>query len=445
MSYEYINETFKRLAGNNINIFEHIFLPTIIYSYNENQEHSFEDFLKNLNMHDLERIYPTGMHIYNLLIQQSNIDKELIQKFTHSDLVLLGDIHANNLTKYSDGNFVYHKSDNTGANLLQKILDELSLDSCIIPNDELLNDDYHKREFLQVKNDTSDINDVISYFYNLGRTVPILLALTTYDLIYSNIIVNNARPVFFDLDCIFYPRVKKEFGEYTYSITSGRLFRTNYSKQLSGVRGGLNPIPKALEPVIQFDDNTPYLVWGVLQQSKQENLIKLNNIAQDIQNYIEVFLQGYDESVNDIKKNKTKILDIILKYNGSSRYVLRSTHRYKSILSAYHMPPIYQTRKLDEYLKEQLTKKHVMHIPNLNLDTLINDELKKLEQGIIPYYKGYINTTDIVNEFGEKVAELSTTPFENLINHFNSFDDDYFDVQKEMLKKSLNDSFIQYN
>lgn len=443
MINEYINSKFLELDQNNSTILKQIFLPSLIYSFNQNQYTNFEDFLNEINLHTLSEIYPQGMHLYDHIKKQLDADKTELLKLTSQECTPIGDIHPNGLTKFTDNENVYHKSDNNGSILLKSILDYLQLDVCLVPN-EKLKDNYHIREYIPVKNNTINKSDIEEYFYNLGQVVPILLACTTYDLIRPNLIVHGTKPVFFDLDCIFYPRVKYEFEEYTYSITSTRMFRSNYSRQMSGIRGGLDPIPNAIDPVIQLVDNIPTITWGILEKANQENLIKLNGIAQDVKDYMSNFLDGYDKSVDLIIKNKRKILDIILNYKGSSRYVLRSTHTYKAIMMAYNLPPIYQNYDREQYIREQLTKKHVMHIPNLDLDKLINDELSKLMIGNIPYYKGYLHTTDVVNEYNDKVASLITSPLENLINHFNSFED-YFPKQKLMLLNSINDSFMKFD
>lgn len=405
-------------------------LPSFLYSFYSDKSQDIEDYAKKFTIYELLNKYPYLQKRINKFIENINQECFSLKEFSSKDIHILGDIHPNFTTKYSDNNFIYYYNNPNYSPLIdaisKSILPKLSnyfpkIHEVKAKNGRIL----YKREFVEVQKNGKE-NDIKEYYYNLGYIIPFLLFIRNTDSNQENILIDLPYPKFFDMECIFLPKLK----ESKYSILSTGLVKTGESDR-SALTGGIIPVDSLLQPVLCGSINKPYIKWILPSKGKYNNLPYINNERCMPQDFIKEIESGYKDGSVDIIKNLNIIKDVILNIDVSFRIVLKPTKVYVYTLLKSLYPQSFLFGNIEENIKKDLL--HFKNILKLSSqDNLLQDELNTINQCCIPVYYSNGTDTNIYNSNGNIVAELTDSPY----RVWDIYADKYFN--ERFLREQLN-------
>lgn len=411
---------------------EDFILPTLIYDFYITKSTDFYEFLgKNsffANSSEYTVLYNRIKNlldaIYSEYIAVKNISSE-------NNIKILGDIHPNYVTKYSDGVSIYYKNYPDYYDLIENLMTEaLPKIKDFFPHIKKIKDNWFQREFIDVVKD-GNREEIKQYYHNLGYIMPVLLTLRTVDSHQENILIKLPYPIFFDSECLFLGDVKGT----EYSIFNSGLI-TAGEEDRSALSGGQTTAKSILKPMLFGDNKNPKIRWIVDSNASYDNIPSINSTLVNPKEYINDIENGWNESVNEILRKKQLIREIVYSTSVIFRVILKATRIYRYLLFQSVYPQNYLNKKdLNTFLLKTL--KGCSNIILLKDFSSFNYEIDSIRECKIPVFYSHFKNKSIFSSENKVVAEHLRTPLDIWDEAFTKTDKGFFDKQINHLKDSL--------
>ena len=405
-------------------------LPTIVYDFYRTKSKNFSSFLEIFSLDAIFDKYPLLKKRVLLFLDQSFKEYQSVSKFSHDDnFKILGDIHPDSVTKYSDKRFVYYKNFPNYFPLIVElsatIFPELKN---YFPNIELL-EGWYKRTYVKVNKD-GDEENVKQYYYNFGYILPLLLLLRTTDSNQENVLIDMPYPKFFDFECIFLGDV----GDFEYTIGSSGIVKVE-EEDRSSLTGGKGKVKSLLKPMIYGNEAEPKIKWVVQSKGRFDNIPRIFGKEVNPRDYMLHIERGWQEGAKKVLNNLDDIISIVDNIDISFRIILKATkvYRYLTLKSLYPQ----------EYLKDPKLNKLVQELDNYPdiLDVKHcgsrRYEMESMKKCQIPVFYSKLRKNDIYSPKGDIVAEHKRTPYDIWREYVSGYNERFLDMQLIILKESL--------
>lgn len=354
----------------------------------------------------------------------------------------LGDSHNKNksttLLKISGEKFIIFKPRDLAIELCFSNFLTYYNNSCktnIYLPETLYRKNYSWTEFIEHSN---DVNSNSNLYEEIGHILCILYFLNGTDFHYENIIINNKKGlVLIDCESLLYPLLDAQFNEHTVlsiGLLSKKIKIGDELLDFGGINLNEN---QAQEFPISKESIT--IENGEFKLFNEKNkLVKPNNFQfneqDNINDYIEEILVGFESSYRFLMKNKKKIIPFFDKDFSSVpvRFLLRNTFLYAHVLYE-SLSPILLT---DE--NERIAFIEQMEEPYNEKINLLDSEVADIYNNDIPYYYCNIRSTVLENHNGLKEKKFfKKSPLDSLLYKLNKI------ISKEDLQQQL--LLIKYN
>jgi len=409
-----------------IYLIEDFLLPSIVYFFLESNYIDFRKYLKDINLKSKE---------YSYIFKKVNKLISLLEKDDiYSKKKILGDIHPNNSTKYLLDKKVQYTKYPDYSSALEIISKEILPDyTSFFPNIEQLRDRTICREYVDI-NLKSNNGDVINqYYYNLGRSIPLLLLLRAIDINAENMLVKLPYPIFFDMEPIF----SGEFEEKVkgYSIKSTGVIRLSSIDDYSILFAGLGIRYSYLKPNIFEYKGNPYIKWKVPSYENFNNIPRLNGKEVNPIDYTKYLMSGYHDSASMVLKKKDILPSLIQDIDTYTRVIARTTKVYRTLILESIYPQIYLKKDIRGFLKEKLSKQSFLYeFNNINIE---NEEIEAMMNLSVPVFYSNIHSKDIFTHDEKIVGQYNTTQFEYWEKYLKeTINQSFFKEQEELIRES---------
>lgn len=415
-----------------IPVLEDFILPTVIYDFYLSKKDDFEIYLRDMPINTLLGKYKSLYQRIRVFLRDIYKEYLYVKSFSNSENIkILGDIHPNFVTKFSDGKNIYYKKypdysdfiDTVSQNLLPEIKN-------FFPEITKMGDHWIRREFIDVVK-RGEAEDVKSYYYNLGYIMPLLLLFRTVDSNYENILVKLPYPIFFDSECLFLG----ESGDFEYDILSTGLI-SSLEEDRSALTGGLKPIKSLLKPMMMGTIKEPKIQWVVPSRTSFDNIPKVGKDFVNPNNYIKEIIGGWEMGTHDVLGNISEIKEIVCNSKTTFRVILKATRVYRYLLFQSLYPQNFlERRDPKSFLVEELSS--YSNIVSMKPLGLLEYELNCILDCKIPVFYSSLDSKEIFSPEGIVVGEHIKMPIDIWSNYLLSFDKDFLERQKKLLVKSL--------
>lgn len=274
-------------------------------------------------------------------------------------------------------------------------------------------DNYTYNEFIEQKvcNDNFEIE---KFYIRYGYLIAISYLFGINDLHLENIIANGEYPVIVDIETSFQPLNSFENYSVNYKImnkliiesvrntcllpTQLKVNNNEESVELSAFNGKQVKLSKKyLMPVKINTDEFHYEKISGMYSPKGYNIPKNKyKYEVDIQSYRIKILEGFNEFINFILKNKKDLLKNINIFRGLKiRCLLKGTEKYASMIRYSNHPNYNIEMKYRERLMMNLWA-----YPYLDKRPILS-EIKDLIFNDIPIFYSYTDSTDLIDSRGK--------------------------------------------
>ncbi|EKN4180862.1 type 2 lanthipeptide synthetase LanM [Yersinia enterocolitica] len=400
----------------------------------------------SLNIVELNERYPllfkiSYMHVQHAIIITStfidrfNKDYKLIgEKFTTRKMKIkklitnLGDLHSigNGVVfcELEDGGIIYKTRSANNESIVNNIIDYLKEfdggDDFFIGIPSFIDmDNYSWHQHIKFNNSRS-VDDVIMYYKNIGSAIAFFYSIAGVDLHYENIICDNSRPYFIDLECLFSGPVKYNF--FSDSILSTciipTLSGTPVDRYICGIGIRDIGIGHAYDKTLKLDDMLKVRFYSTPKEiPNYYNRPLLQELSISPKFIDEEVMKGFKCMKKRIHKHNKKITNILKNSEIlKGRILLRSTKFYNDIISAASHPryttvPLFRELFIACALSQD-------EIP----EDLIKIELSYLKNCLIPaFYTDLINKKIYSSNLDEAMFDRRFFDLQDLIKHKDCF------------------------
>lgn len=406
--------------------FRDIFYPTIIDKFYRQKD--FDNFLEYINKTEINEYFqefPQGESLlesikneFNYNLSTFNIDSTQISK--------LGDLHQAGNTKFLIENKTYYITKSKWNSLISELLKITNLNEGYLI-EELCSERFNIRKYIEPLVYTNNIQTVKKYYYNLGKILPLLLAIRANDLILENVIAVLPYPVFIDLETIFTPLyTETKFETDTYNLLSSCFF--NYpgrTPDFSLYTGGREKLKSYLVGILKGTTNKPYIQWDNVSRGVYYNIPFLYKKKVAPEEFLPEIIKGYQDGSNIILKKKDVIWSAIKNYENKFRIILRPTYQYRATLLKYYFPTTYRSHpNFKIYLKEKWKEaNHILAVDPKTVESVIESEVEQLFAGTMPYFSGDLTSSNIYDSKQQIVGNLKVSPIKVMEFHFSKLED----------------------
>jgi len=407
---------------------EDFLLPSIVYFFFESKLTDFDKYLENIDLKSRKFLY-----IFNRVGKLVNI---LEKDSVYSKKRILGDIHPQNSTKYlADKGVQYNKYPDYN-DALEIISKEILGDSKeFFPRITKLSNETILREYIDINLESKSKDEIIQYYYNLGRSIPLLLLLRVIDINAENMLVKLPYPIYFDMEPIFSGEFDRKVGGY--SVKSTGLIKLSSIDDYSILSAGLGIRYSYLKPNIFEYNGNPYIKWKVPSTESFNNIPRLDGKNVDPNCYIDILISGYRDSVNIVLKKKELLPGLIKDVDTYTRIITRTTRTYRTLILKSIYPQIYLKKDIKQFLSEELSNQSFLYkFNNLNIE---DEEIESMENLSVPVFYSNIHNKDIFTKEGKVVGNFNITQFDYWKDYLKeSINESFFKEQEELIRKSFN-------
>lgn len=291
----------------------------------------------------------------------------------------------------------------------------------------------------------SDFNK--SYF-NLGYCSAIFSCLGAVDLHDENIIFNNNRPYFIDLETAFQPANKREIRNLidvenemlqnsivTTSIVPSRLNVFPHDILI----GGINTVhPQETNEmsfrIKNFGSDGVDIVKEKIKSTKHSTSFLFDN-ASDIRT-LECqadFLDGYEKGYHQVLQAKNLIRKVVSDGKCTLRVVLRPTTQYYLLIDACLFPENLISLEVLKNKVLNYMKSPRMITSDLGAVKIISEENNMLMIGDIPYFYIDYNSNYLQSNSGFKLKCFECSPKENLLSRLDKASEKQLAIDKRFI------------
>ena len=289
-----------------------------------------------------------------------------------------------------------------------------------------------------------------NYFKRLGMILCICQLCHTSDMHYENMIAHGEYPAIIDYETLvqipFQP-VRPEASEADETVrmsvlTIGLLpfFGMNVKKMkadFSGLCGEGGQELNFKVPVIRNPGKSSMQIGYTFAKTRdQKNRVCFNDGAIDPSEYTEQIKEGFRLAYHFIYDHKQEIYERIPSISeGMFRHLFRNTQEYQMILDlSYHPEFMKEDGRRKAFLREALS------VPGFeDKPWIIEEEIRDLLNGDIPYFQFRMSGKDIFNSEGKAVASyFPVTGVEFLENQVASRSVADMKLQEHFIEVALN-------
>ena len=407
-------------------------LPLLIFSFYNDGGNNLALYCKKTSIANLLKKYPELESRVSLFLKNLHLEYKSILNLTKSpEIKILGDIHPKSTTKYLNGEYVYYKNYPNYNPVLRNIFAHLPQLTSYYPKITKLGK-YFRREYINVEKEGDDTS-LSQYYYNLGYIIPFLLLIRNTDSNQENLIVKLPYPKFFDMECIFLPRLKN----YKYSINSSGLLKAG-EEDRSSITGGIEQVKSILKPVLFGTVEKPYIKWIVPSKGEYDNIPYMNSKICSPKDFLKFLEDGFVKGSEDIFANIDSIRSIVMNTQITFRIVLKPTKVYRYILLKSMYPQYYKDfTGIKVQIRQDLSSfSNILKLKHSS--KLLNDEVDSLYRCCIPTYYSDGYSTSIYNASGEVVGEVLESPFAYWSRYIdNVYSKNFLEDQLQIIKNTL--------
>lgn len=452
----------------------------------EDNEKRFQEFLKSMFSSkecflNLFNEYPVAARVatvrtmylknnFAMILQRIEYDYLEIKEFLKLDFLNLtyirlssGDSHergnAVSILEFGDKKLVYKPKNLKISESFEKFIDWYSHSSKLLPikiPKGIYKEDYTYNEFIYPEFCNNE-KQVENFYIRYGYLIALCYLLNINDLHLENIIAHGEHPVIVDIETAF--QVPTEIENNTIytdllrslevdSVSNSFLLPKQISVgidnniELSALTGReVKLSQKFLAPTEINTDKFHYeKVPGYF--SGGDNIPKISESKEvEIKKYNLKILEGFDDFINFIMKNKIKCLDILRVFCGQKvRVITKGTERYASMIR-YADHPNYN---LEMKYRERLMM-NVWAYPYLD-KRIIRSEVADLLFNDIPIFYSYTDSRDLIDSRGRIYKNYhKLSGFEISISRINGLTEKEVKRQRTILLTELgiSDSYLK--
>ncbi|MDY4819139.1 MAG: type 2 lanthipeptide synthetase LanM, partial [Bacilli bacterium] len=292
-------------------------------------------------------------------------------------------------------------------------------------------------------------NEIREYYRRLGVQLFLAYFLGTHDLHYENVIASGEYPVIIDLETLTNVSRYEEQktldvsvrNKLSYSVLSTGLLPVYFWNtegigiDSSGISGGNeNCYPFKIPIVVESGTSNMYIDYSYPKAKKKENRAMLGNVfclpAEFETEFIEGFSLAYRYVLSNVDIFRKKIRELV---TVKSRYLVANTQRYAMILSSSYHPSL-----LKDGAERELFLRSVCKGKTENETEIMEDEVKSLLQGDIPYYMYWLNSKNLYSDAGMEIKGFfQKLPIDVLMQRVETLNEDDMESQIRYIKVAL--------
>lgn len=278
------------------------------------------------------------------------------------------------------------------------------------------------RDYIAYRNNFHSWHALSLFYRKFWQQAAFLLALRTTDLHYENVLISEDSPVFFDLECVFAPRINDvDYSLYLSGILDDPILTDSFWPLLWGRwirKSVLTPILSDYweNPTIQRTSLSKNLPFHIPQSQNK----KINPYL-----FYQEFYLGFSFWQKKVLKKKGKRIKSLKDKSLLNRILFRPTKAYFALLKDMNIRiALYDNVDIDSFLFEKL--KSLPLFTNVrDINQLINSEIIQLKKGMVPIFYSEVHSGEVIDGDGQKITKLKTSCREEFINHINNLNDFY--------------------
>lgn len=335
-----------------------------------------------------------------------------------------------------NGKRVIYKPHSLGNEIFYQNLINWLSEKCGIPKyfrKILERKSYGWEEVIQQKS-CSNLQELKNYYTRVGVNLFAAYLLKTSDIHYENIIANGEFPVIIDLETLVgisteaedsarghARQILRESVLYLGLLPTFHWESKKKSVNVSGINGRAGQKLPFLLPCIKNNKSSDISIeYRYLKTHGAKNLAKLNGRYLNGNLFTEDLLKGFNLAYTCSTQNKDKLKEFIKKLKlMKSRYLLRDTQHYSSLLTASYHPDFMMDGSDRNILLYQLYE-------NCSYNTdykhkIVEAEVRELMKGDIPQFFMELDRKDLIFSDGIRVKDFfSTTAYKKLWERLNN-------------------------
>lgn len=297
---------------------------------------------------------------------------------------------------------------------------------------------YGWQEFIKYS-ECKNYTQVKNYYYRAGCFLAIFYTLGTNDIHYENVIVDQEYPYFIDLETLIGNNNSNQVESVlTTSFIPNRYINTLFDIDISGLCGK-SQVSSKLTTIKIVNPKTDEMKIETHPAGiySNNNLVKLQGKIIKIEDYSEIFISGFQDTIDLIIDNKDSYLKCIkgqLNRSQKFRKVIRNTHVYAKFLIAASHPDYLES----ELKRTELFQKLYNGCKNELDRNRISNEISNLLKWDIPYYYCYYNSKDLFSDNTVICKNyFESTIKESLYKRIKKIDSKVEKFQIDVIRKSL--------
>lgn len=302
----------------------------------------------------------------------------------------------------------------------------------------------HIKENLDIKG-----LEISKFCYRMGINLFAAYILGSSDLHFDNLIIHGVNPVFIDLECIFGAIVSRKLVS---------LMESNYKIEKTVLNSGILPVLIKGEELGLTDNSamgnyrkqrfhikTPsymYYKTSKMQVVYERPFVEMGNklfgkyIFENASYKMEV-IKGFQNAYQVVLESKKQIYKFLNQMkNVESRIILRDTQQYHMLLTASFHPDAFIMGR-ERFLKNSLLR--ISSQNKLITKSIINEEIRSLANGDIPYFKIKANKRAVYGG-SSKIYEpkfFSDAPYNFIVKDLERMNDSDLNIQTNIIRLSI--------
>ncbi|MFE4712821.1 type 2 lanthipeptide synthetase LanM family protein [Paenibacillus sp. NPDC056722] len=315
-------------------------------------------------------------------------------------------------------------------------------------------DHYGWQEFIE-EMPCLNIDEISSYYYELGMHLGFIYIFGGSDFHYENIIAHGAKPVLIDLETLFQgtfdftgseeKSVEVEVSDFIrQTIYKSTFFAntTSSEEQSSLLIGGTANIENQeieTEAVENIGTDKISVKKSIVKMGRAKNLPFLSEAEGilEIFAYEREFIEGFKEVYTAVQANSNFWLDLINDYPSFPiRMIVRPTYVYaqflKSLLNPLYLAEGTERSRILSFFRDSYAAFE-------NFREVTSYEIEDLLYGDVPYFYTFYDSCSIYSSTGQKVGNnlLICSPKREAINRIKNLSEEDMHYQEGLINMSL--------
>lgn len=284
-------------------------------------------------------------------------------------------------------------------------------------------ENYSIHEKILAKQSVKSIKQVEDFYYNIGVFAGLFYCLSTTDMHFENVIVNEEVPFLIDIESLANGLLSTEnaISSIPYSSLKSMLFPFHCTEKFlnlsitNGKGGEVNDFYFEGKKLEITSDGTIDFVSQKISFSDQKNRIFLNNMLVEPYDYYQYIEEDYKHFISYVDNNKGSFVSTITSILGEEkvRVIVKPTYIYGKFLSILDYPYYLMDQNHYELILEKNLSKKNQEIKIV--------EKEELLEGDIPFFFTTLKSTNIFSNKGKVVKDyFKLSIYSNLLNRIET-------------------------